>query len=105
MDFHALLLQIAEYIGPLIVAALTVPVFGYLKKAVKILDNLPSPIQKGCVVIVSGVLAWIGQALAVHLPGDLSLFQTADVSALLGGAWAWAIHKWIKDKAAVTDGG
>jgi hypothetical protein len=105
MDVMEILRQVLEYIGPLIVAALTVPIYGQIKKSVTILDSLPDIVQKGLVVIIAGILAAGGEWLNVKLPTDLHLFQTTDVSAVLGGAWAWAIHHFLKKKALTTAGG
>ena len=68
------------------------PVFGLIKKTVAWLDTLPAWIQQIAVVLVAAALSVVGTALDTLLPGSLSLFTEADVSALLSAAMAFGIH-------------
>lgn len=90
-----------EYIGPVIIGIIVVPLFDIIKKTTKIVGNWPAFVQQIMVAAVSGLLTWLGTLLNVVLPADLSLFGQPELSALLSAALALGIHA---GKKAKTDG-
>lgn len=92
MDTFALLIPLAELLGPTLVAILTVPAMAGLKQVVAWIDTLPAPVQQVLVVLISAGLTWLGSTLGLALPADLALFADADVSALIAAGMAMAIH-------------
>ena len=92
--------QLVQLIGPAVVAWLTVPLLGQLKKAVVAIDKLPSVAQQLIAILMAYGLTLLGGFLSVALPTELALFGEADVSALLSAAMAFAIHAGKKAKEA-----
>lgn len=90
--FLEILMGGAALLGPTIVALLTVPIMGKLKKAVRWIDNLAAGFKQILVVLIAAGLTWLGATINVALPVDLSLFTEADISALLSAAMALGIH-------------
>jgi hypothetical protein len=99
-----LLLQLAELIGPVVIAALVVPLYGYIKKIVVALDKLPALIQQVLVIFIAAILTWAGAQINVALPTDLALFTDADLAAGLAGALSLLIHN-AKKTRELGDGG
>ena len=86
-----------DLVGPTLVAMLVVPLFGLLKtKVLPWLGGLPAVAQRILVLVLASGLTWLGTALNVALPTDLSLFAEADVGALLSASLAWSLHAWGK---------
>lgn len=81
-----------EYVGPTLVAILTVLLFGGLKAYLRWVDTLPPWVQQLLVVATAGILTHIGAALALVLPTDLALFGEPELSTLLSAAMAYGIH-------------
>lgn len=83
-----------EFIGPLLVAALTVPLMGYLRRFIVALDGAGPRVKQAVVIVMAGVLTWLGQALNVALPVDLLVFasDSAHLSAALSAFLAFGIH-------------
>ena len=81
-----------EFVGPTLVAILTVPLFALVKRYQAWVGNLPSWVQQMIVVAVAGTLTWIGTLLNVVLPTDLSVFGEPEISTLLSAAMAYGIH-------------
>lgn len=100
-----LLLQLAELIGPVIVAAIVVPGYGYVKKAVVALDKLPAIVQQVLVIFIAAILSWAGAQIGVALPTDLSLFTEADLAAGLSGALSLILHNAAKTRELSNGGG
>lgn len=90
-----------ELLGPTLVGIVTVPVFGYLKKLLVVIDRQAAWLQQILVVLVAAGLSWLGGVLDVALPGGLSFFTEGDVNALLAAALALAIHAGKKASADV----
>lgn len=99
-----LLLQLAELVGPVVIAAIVVPLYGYVKKIVVALDGLPAIIQQVLVILIAAVLTWVGAQINVALPTDLALFTEADLAAGLAGALSLILHNAAKTRA-LGDGG
>jgi len=95
----SILLGAGDLLGPVLVAMLTVPIMGYLKRAAGWIDGLAAGFQQILVVLIAAGLTWLGVMLNVALPTDLSLFAEADVSALLSAAMAYGIHAGKKARA------
>lgn len=90
--FLEILLGGANLLGPIIVAMLTVPLMGWLKRVAGWIDGLAAGFQQILVVLIAAGLTWLGATLNVVIPVDLALFAEADVSALLSAAMAYGIH-------------
>ena len=81
-----------EFVGPTLVAILTVPLFSLVKKYQAWVDALPAWVKQVIVVAVAGLLTWIGTFLNVILPTDLAIFGSPEISTLLSAAMAYGIH-------------
>lgn len=83
-----------EFVGPLLVAAVTVPLMGYLKRFVVKLDSAGPRVKQGMVVVIAGLLTLMGQWLNVALSVDLLIFasDSAHLSAALSALLAFGIH-------------
>lgn len=93
-----ILTDFLQVLGPTLVGILTVPLFGLIKKLITALDGLPAWTQQILAVVIAGGLTALGSALQVTLPTDLHLFASPDVSALISGAIALAVHAGSKAK-------
>lgn len=85
-------LKMLELIGPTLVAILTVPLLGWVKKVVQIIDAFPPWAQQILAVLMAFGLTQLGTFLNVQLPTELSLFTESSASALLSAAMAFGIH-------------
>jgi len=86
------LIKLAELLGPTIVALLTVPLMGVIKRLSVKVDGSPAALKQIMVVLIAAGLTLGGGYLNLALPETLSLFGEADVSALLSAAMAMGIH-------------
>lgn len=83
-----------ELIGPLLVAAATVPLVGYLKRFVAVLDKAGPLVKQVVVILMASLLTAVGQWINVALPVDLLVFaaDSAHLSAALSAFFAFGIH-------------
>lgn len=86
------LLGLAEYAGPFVAAALTVPVLQWIKSLLSVLDRAPAFVKQASAVIIGYSLTELGAFLNVHVPTSLELFTGSDVEGLLSGGIAMAIY-------------
>lgn len=86
------LLGLVEYAGPMIAAALTVPILQGIKALVTYVDRAPAIVKQTIAVVIAYSITELGGWLSVALPGDLALFTGADVEGLLSAGIAMAIH-------------
>lgn len=98
MDTMLLLL---EYVGPALVALLTVPATNALKTIGRFTDS-PSTVKRLAVVLIAFGLTELGKVINVAVPGDLALFTGADVEALLSAGLAMAIYAGDRVKGTAT---
>ena len=83
-----------ELVGPLLVAVVTVPLMGWLKRFVAKLDGAGALAKQVVVIVIAGLLTFVGQWLNVALPVDLLVFasDSAHLSAALSALLAFGIH-------------
>jgi hypothetical protein len=87
-----------SYIGPIVVGILVVPIYGYFKKFVTLVDSWPAYIQQIVVAAFAGLMTWLGTHLNIVLPTDMALFGEPQISALLSSAIAFGVHAGKKAK-------
>lgn len=86
------LLGLAEYVGPVVAAAATVPIVNGIKSLVSFIDRAPALVKQIVAVVVAYGLTELGALLNLALPTDLALFTGEDVEGLLSAGIAMAIH-------------
>ena len=94
------LTQGLELLGPTIVALLTVPALGGIKKIATFVDGWPSWAQQLSAVLIAAGLTQLGGLTNTVLPESLQLFTGENVEALLSAAMAFGIHAGKKAKSA-----
>jgi hypothetical protein len=96
-----IVIGLLETLGPVIIGLITVPIFGYVKKAVGFLDNLAPWIQRIAVVLVATGITYVSGLVNVVLPDSLALWTPETIDALFSGLLAIAAH--AGNKTATTD--
>ncbi len=77
---------------PVIVAIVSVPLFGYVKKVVVFIDALHPNIQRLLVVVQVWALALLSQLAGVALPDNLAGFELSTVESVVAAALAFLLH-------------
>ena len=90
---------------PLLIGAITVPLYGQIKRLGRYLSmgvggKLPPIAHRALVVGVAGGLTWASGQLGVALPVDLSMWTPASTEMFLGGIAAIAMHAGNKTRDA-----
>ncbi len=99
------MIDLVQYLGPLLAAWLTVPVLGWIKGWLSLLDRAPAPVQQVAALLTAFGLAKLGAWIDVFLPGELQLFTGESLEALVTAGLAFAFHAGKKAKDAGTIGG
>lgn len=82
---------------PGLAAAIALPVFHVLKKnLIPGLDRLPAFVKQMAVVVIAGVLMWVGSLTGVELPGELGQITTGNIETLAAAALAFLGHSATK---------
>ncbi len=84
--------QLINLALPLILGAITVPVWGGFKRLSGKIDNLPPIAHQFAVLGVASVMTWGSGQLGVMLPLDLSMWTPETTEAALSAGMALAIH-------------
>ena len=84
--------QLLEMLIPVIGGMVSVWLFAQIKSALKFIDGLDPKIQQVLVVVQSWALAWIGGALNVQLPVNLSLLDLGTTEAVVMSGLAFIFH-------------
>lgn len=95
-----IIISILETLGPVIIGLITVPVFGYVKRAVAVVDALAPWLQRIAVVLVASGITYVSGLVNVVLPESLALWTPETVDALFSGLLAIAAHAGNKTVAA-----
>lgn len=95
-----ILTQGLELLGPTLVALLTVPALGAIKRAVAFVDGWPAWAQQLSAVLIAAGLTQLGGLTSTVLPESLQLFTGENIEALLSAAMAFGIHAGKKAKSA-----
>jgi len=93
-----MLTELLAYIGPTVVAILTVPLMRGIKYVVTVVDKLPAWVQQLVTVVLAFGLTQLGALTNMVLPESLHLFTDADVAGLISAGMAFAIHAGQKAK-------
>ena len=101
LNFLYMLLGHLDVLGPILIAALTVPIMNGLKRGVTLLDKSPALVKQIVVVLLAVGLSWLGATLNLALPAELSLFSGENVEAILAAAFAMAAHAGKKKTDAI----
>ncbi len=94
------MIDLVQYLGPLLAAWLTVPVLGWIKGWLSLLDRAPAPVQQVAALLTAYGLATLGARLDVFLPGGLELFTGESLEGLVTAGLAFAFHAGKKAKAS-----
>lgn len=84
--------QYLQFVVPLAIGGITVPITDLLKRATAKIGQLPSWLKPLVAGTVAFALTHAGVHLDVALPTDLSLFTEGDVQSLASAAVALALH-------------
>ncbi len=95
-----ILTQGLELLGPTVVALLTVPALGGIKRIVTFIDGWPAWAQQISAVLIAAGLAQLGALTNLVIPESFQLFTGETVEALLAAAMAFGVHAGKKTRDA-----
>lgn len=98
------MIEVLENVGPMLAGILTVPILGWIKSWLAILDRAPAWVKQFSALGIAIGLTFLGQWLQVQLPIDLALFTESDVEALIAAAIAMGVHAGKKAREPLGPG-